>query len=131
MTIKILLDTNFLIYCAENKINYPEEIDKKVKQGNELLVFDQVINELKDISCRKEEKFKNKKNAEISLKLLELNKIKIIKSGSNNADNSIVLFAKENPNTIICTLDRNLKKRVDKSKTKFIILRGKGFLDIQ
>jgi len=131
MVIQVLLDTNFLIYCTENKIDYVEEIDRILKQGNELLVLDQVINELKDISNRKQDSFKNRQKAELSLKILEANKIKIIPSKANNADDSIVYFSKKNPNNIVATLDKNLKKRINKEKTRFIVLNGKKSLSLQ
>jgi len=41
--IKIILDTNFLVYCAENKIDYKEGIENLVNEGIELVVPFQVI----------------------------------------------------------------------------------------
>lgn len=40
---KIILDTNFLVYCAKNKLDYKEEIGNLIKEGFELVVPEQVV----------------------------------------------------------------------------------------
>ena len=44
---KIILDTNFLIYCAKEKLDYVEAIHDLLNEDYELVVPEQVIDELK------------------------------------------------------------------------------------
>jgi len=43
---KIILDTNFLIYCSKEKLDYVEEIGKFINENYELVVPVQVVEEL-------------------------------------------------------------------------------------
>jgi len=47
--IKIVLDTNFLLYCAKYKIDYMQEIENLMTEGYELVTLSQIISELNKI----------------------------------------------------------------------------------
>lgn len=122
---KIILDTNFLIYCAKNKLDYKEEIGYLIKEGFELVVPEQVIEELKMISQKpktknsgflklRNPKFKkttgkDKDAANLALQLLDFNKIKIVKTEGKNVDDAIINLANEDKKNIVCTLDREMR----------------------
>ena len=57
---KIILDTNFLIYSAKHKMDYMEEISNLINEGFELVVPKQVINELKMLKDDKWKKVSGK-----------------------------------------------------------------------
>lgn len=59
---KIILDTNFLIYCAKNKFDYVEEIGNLINEGFELVVPMQVVNELEKLENDKLKKVLEKIN---------------------------------------------------------------------
>ena len=110
---QIILDTNFVLTCIKQKIDFFEEL-----VGTQILIPEQVINEIKNL--------KNP-NSELALKLLEKNKFKKINIGTGHVDKRIIKFAKENPKTIIATLDREIKNKIKNQK---LIIRGKKKLEI-
>ena len=108
----VLLDTNFILTCIKQKIDFFEDLEFL---GLEVLIPDGVIDELKKL-----------KQTSI-LKSLEKNNFnKIILTGKN-VDNSIINYAKKNPEIFVATLDRELQKKL---KNKKIIIRGKKKLEI-
>ena len=58
---KIILDTNFLIYCAKDKLDYESEIEKIINDNYELVVPKQVVIELEKIKNKEKEKIPVKK----------------------------------------------------------------------
>jgi rRNA-processing protein FCF1 len=119
--ITIILDTNFLVYCAENKIDYKSEIDELVNEGHTLVVFNPTIEELIKIS-ENAEKSSDRNAAKLALKLLEHNRIVIEKSPGNYADTAILDFVKNTKaEVIIATLDSALRKKL-KTSRKIVIV---------
>lgn len=106
---KIILDTNFLIYCSKNKLDYVEEISNIISEGYELVAPLQVIDELKRLK-EKAKKGKDKEAADLSLQLLDANKIKKVKVKGKTVDEGIINLAKQDKKNIACTLDREMRK---------------------
>jgi len=111
-----LLDTNFILTCVKQKIDFFEEIELN---GLAILIPAQVIRELNGIK---------KPEAELALKILEKNKFKKIDIGKGNVDKKIKKFADENNGVFIATLDKELKSKI---KNRKIIIRGKKRISIQ
>lgn len=109
MFMKILLDTSFILTCIKQKIDFFDELI-----GEQIIIPKQVINEIK--------KLDNK----LALKLLEKNKFKTIDLKKGHTDKKIIQFAKENPKTVIATLDKVIK---EKTKNQKLIIRGKKKLE--
>jgi len=116
--IKVILDTNFLLYCAKQKIDYAEEISKLMKTGFELTTISLVVTELEKLA-KEEKKLSDRDAAKMALKILKAGNIKIISVGGDNADNEIINLSNGN---IIATLDRDIKSKVERS---IIIREGK------
>ena len=119
--IKIILDTNFLVYCAKQKIDYTEEIANIMKSGFELVTISSVLIELEKLA-KEEKKLLDRDAAKMALKILKAGVIKIISSEGNNADNEIIKLSAGN---IVATLDRGLKSKVERS----IIIRERKKLE--
>ena len=124
---KIILDTNFILTCVKQKIDFFEEIKF---MGMEILIPKQVINELKKVANSKK-KLHFRKDAELSLKLLEkeknsFKKIDLLKYGKNT-DKRLNNFAEKNKNIIVATLDRELKNKIKNPK---LVIREKKKLEI-
>jgi hypothetical protein len=100
---QVLLDTNFIITCIKQKIDFFEEIPL---MGIQILIPEEVIKEL--------EKLKRQS----SLKLLknEKDKFQTICLKGKIVDNSIINYAKQNPNIIIATLDEGIQRRIKNDK---------------
>ena len=122
-----LLDTNFILSCVKQKIDFFEDI---MLMGFQILIPKQVINELK-IILKSKKKLHFREDAMLSLKILEKNKvlyrgIDVSKYGKNT-DKGIKNFADRNKDIIIATLDRELKK---KTKNQKMVIRGKKRLEV-
>jgi rRNA-processing protein FCF1 len=111
---QILLDTNFIISCIKNKIDFFYEL-----LGSQILIPKQVINEIQRI--------KNV-NSNLALQLLKKNKFKEINLGRGHVDKKIIQYAKNNPSMIIATLDRGIHSKIQNKK---LIILGKKKLEIQ
>ena len=120
---KIILDTNFVIYCAREKLDYFEEISTLVNEGHELVVPIQVINELEKLKNDNFKKVsgKDKQAADLALQLLEINKVKILNPIGKTVDEVIIKLAEEDKKNIVCTLDREMRKILGR-----VILINKG-----
>ncbi len=110
-----LLDTNFILTCIKQKIDFFEELKF---MGLEILIPKQVIRELKNIKIPE---------AKFALRLLEKNKFKEIDIGKGEVDKKIKFFAEKNPEILVATLDKELQKKL---KNKKIVIRGKKRLEI-
>ena len=107
-----LLDTNFILSCIKQKIDFFEELYLK---GFQIIIPDKVIDELKKLKQTS------------ALKLLEKNNFKEILLAGKNTDNSIINYANKNPDILVATLDKQLS---DKLKNRKIIIRGKKKLEV-
>lgn len=119
---EVILDTNFLLTCIKQKIDFFEEIKL---MGISIIIPKQVLNELKILKQRDKSKFDS--NAPTALKLLEKENFKKIDLGDNKTDRAIIKFAKKNPEIIIATLDKEIQAKI---KNKKMIIRGKKKLEI-
>ncbi len=120
----VILDTNFLIYCAENKVDYATDIMNIMSGGYELIVLKPVLLELTLIT-QKAKKYSDKQAANLALKLLEFNKVRIVDSSTNIADDAIVNFCEKNSGVIVATLDLALRKRLKEIAKVMIVNEAK------
>ena len=124
---KILLDTNFILTCVKQKINFQEITNQITSQPVEWLVPQDVLDELGNLQDRRGAKVLDKSAAKLSFEILQNMKAKIINlPGKNpNVDIKIVNYILDKP-IILATLDKNLKSRVE---NKILTIRGKKNLE--
>jgi len=115
---KIILDTNFILTCVKQKIDFFEELELK---GFRVLIPKQVIKEIKEIINSKK-KLHFKEDAKLALKLLEKNSFKETDLKEKNVDKGLINFAKKNKDIIVATLDKELKNKIQNS---ILVIRGK------
>ena len=120
---QVVLDTNFILTCIRNKIDFFEEIKFK---GMQILIPKQVITEIKRINNSKK-KLRFREDAKLSLEILEKNKFESICLGKGHVDKLLLKFAEINSQVIVATLDRELKKKV---KNRKMIIQEKKRLKI-
>lgn len=109
---QVILDTSFILSCVKQKIDFFEELEH---MGMQIAIPEQTIDELMGLG------------AQLALKILGKHKFKLIKVKGKDADAAIINFAKENPKTIVATLDSGLKKKIKNQK---MVIRGKKKLEI-
>jgi len=124
---KIILDTNFLIYCAKNKLDYVEKIEGLLNEDFELVVPMQVIEELKSLKNDKLKKVsgKDKSACDLALQLLGVNKVKKVEVKGKSVDEGIINLARGGKKNIVCTLDREMRKILGRV---ILINRGKKLM---
>ncbi len=120
---QVLLDTNFILSCARQKIDFFHEIPM---MGIEVLIPRQVIDEIKLLSKSKESAI-IREEADLAMKLLNRNKFTLVKLRRKNADRGIIEFANDNKDAIIATLDKDLQNKIKNQK---MIIKGLKTLEI-
>ena len=121
---KIILDTNFILTCIRNKLDFFEEI---LLKGHRVAIPKEVIAEIirlkegsKAMSFREE--------AELALKIIKTHDYDEISAPGKYVDSGLVNFLKDNPEYILATLDKKLKKSVSNRK---MVIRGRKKLELQ
>ena len=120
---RVLLDTNFIISCAKQRIDFFHEIPL---MGLEIIIPKQVFDELKLLSKSKEGAL-IREGADLALKLLNRNKFTSVKLKRNDVDKGIIEMAESDSDLIIATLDKEIK---DEIKNRKMIIKGKKNLEI-
>jgi rRNA-processing protein FCF1 len=115
---KVILDTNFLIDCMRFKVDLKE-------LGNELFVLDSVIFEIGKIAKRGT---KESSLAKLALEFIAKNNFKILETGKNDADESLLAYSKD---YAIATHDKALKNKLKKAGAKIIYIRQKKYLVVE
>jgi len=128
---EILLDTNFLLTCIKQKIDFISLLNEMINEKVNFLMPEEVFNELESLSKRKGEKTKDKISAKVSLELSELSNFRRIKLNNKIVDLGIVNFLSKNPKIILATLDKSLAAKVrKKNEIKVLTIRDKKQLDL-
>lgn len=125
---KILLDTNFVLTCAKQKIDFPTLTNEIIDQEIKWIVPQDVLNELGNIKDRDGIKVTDKNAAKLSFEILQdLNSEIVELPGKNpNVDIKIVNYIIDK-DIILATMDKNLKSRVN---NKILTIRGKNNLEL-
>ena len=119
-----ILDTNFILTCVKQKIDFFRDIPKR---GIQIIIPIQVIEEIKRVA-NSTKKLKFRVDAKLAQIILEKNKFKQINITGKYVDKALIKYAKENPSLIIATLDREIKNKLGNTK---LIIRGKKKLEFQ
>jgi len=128
--IRVMIDTNFFLLPYQYGIDIFTEIERLITRKYKLLTTSRVIRELEDIQKNPDSSGADKTGARIALQLIEKRDIHIIEDDSS-VDDAIVRFAENNkPDVIVCTNDRQLKRRLKKIGVKTINMREKNHLEL-
>ncbi|MBU1136386.1 MAG: PIN domain-containing protein [Nanoarchaeota archaeon] len=120
---EILLDTNFVLTCVKEKLDFLE-----TRKFGKVVIPKQVLNELEKLE--KKTNGRNSENAELALRIIKDNKeeIEFVELDGKFADSGIVKYA-ENNDVVVATLDRELKKKL-RGKAKIVVIRGRKKIEI-
>ncbi len=130
ISLKILLDTNFLLIPAQFGIDIFQEMDRLISQKFEIIIFPGIVEELNTLS-----KESLKRHKEVSMTLEFVKKCKIIELNPEllalrNIDEIILRSAVLNK-WIVATNDRGLRKKLRFNKVPVITLREKTHLILE
>ena len=123
---RILIDTNFLMIPWQFKVDIFSEFDRICSFSYKLFIFEESLNELKDII--EKQPGMDKRAAKLALKLIGLKNINILKSEGKDVDS--LMLESITKDTIIATQDILLKKELLKKGASVIILRQKKYLQL-
>ncbi len=123
MVKKVILDSSFILSAVREKIDIFEEIPF---MGFVIIVPEEVIAEIEGVAKSKQ-KLKERDNAKLALKIIKANKFESIQLGKNYVDDGLRDYAKEHPEVIIATLDRELKKEIN---NYIMVIRGRKKLEV-
>ena len=112
MSNKVILDTNFIMTCVKEKIDFFDDLSS---MGFQIVIPKQVVKELE------------RKNAGLALKIIKSNKHESLDLTVNYVDKGLIRYAKFHPKAFIATLDEDLKRKIKNQK---IVIRGKKKLGI-
>ena len=117
---KIVLDTNFIITCVKEKIDFFENIESL---GAKIIIPEEVKQEIEKIG-KSRQKLKSKKRAELALKIIETEEgnYETIKLKTKNVDNGLKKLS-EKEEIIVATLDDELKRKL--KCPKLVVRAGK------
>jgi len=121
---KVLLDTNFILYCIANKVDFHEEL---LMKGHRVLISKEVVEEIKRLrDGSKALRFKEQAN--LALKLIASQDYEEVSTPGKYVDKGIKKYCEENPQVVLATNDKALKKSVSNRK---MVLRGLKKLELQ
>jgi rRNA-processing protein FCF1 len=124
MVLKILLDTNFILDFLRYKLDF--SVFQEVEESVEFFISFEVLREIRSIANKKT---KEGRLALIALKLIETQKIKIVKSLKKEVDEDLLALAKKE-GFIVATNDKYLKEKLKKENVKIICLRNKKKIEV-
>lgn len=116
----VLIDTNFLIDCAANKIDIHKELTRILKESFEIAILDRTMEELETLMHGKT---KLAQNAKLAKTILMTKHVTTMMTGGGHVDK--LLLEKAGPDTIIATQDADIKKKLKAKKQPVIVIRQK------
>ena len=121
----ILIDTNFLVECAKNKIDIQSELTRILDVSFEVAILDRTMEELDEIIARGK---KEGQAAKLAKTILMTKHVMIIATSGGHTDT--LLMKKADENNIIATMDKALKQKLKKKGHDVIIIRGQKKLAV-
>jgi len=126
---KILLDTNFIIACVRQKIDFENLANEIFDEKIEWIVPQEILNELGYLKDRRGMKTRDREAAAFAFAVLQNLKPEptVVELGvEKNIDMGIINYIL-GKSIILATLDKELKNRVE---NRILTIRGKKSLEI-
>jgi len=129
MTLKVIVDSNFLMIPSQFHLNIFKELQRVLNRDIKIIILLPIYEELLNISKNSGPKLK--KQAEMTLKLIEgFEIINIRPNCSENVDDFIAHIAKK-WDCPVATNDRKLRKKLRDINVSAIYLRHRTHLEVE
>ncbi len=125
---KVILDTNILVYSAKQKVDLVSAIKQELGTTVTIVVPNLVLKEL-EILKEKAKKGSDKQAAKLALQIIKFSKLKQVRLEEGHTDKQILTWAKENK-AIILTNDSEFRRKLKAEKIPTGFLRQGKFLVI-
>jgi hypothetical protein len=129
VTLKVILDSNFLLIPSQFQIDIFEGLMNLLNQRFEPILLSPTYNELRTIAEKSSPNLR--KQASFALKLAEKYNIVYVKQKINEAHDDLILRIAEKWRCPVATNDRELRKKLRNHKILVIYLRGKSRLEME
>ena len=127
--IPVVLDTNFLLIPGQHRVDIFSELDRVLEFNYRPVTLTGVVEELREIAESEEAGRRDRIAAKIALKLLD--RVEVVEYGKGlDVDEAIVRYALEN-GAVVCTLDKELRKRLRKLGVRVVYLRELSHLEVE
>jgi uncharacterized protein len=139
MTVRVLLDTNFLLIPDQFKVDIFTEIDRICSFSYELCMLRENMTELQKLSAGTEESAKDRRASKLAIQLVKAKNVSIIEQQRKvfkSADKAIIELATYNNklvpgSVVVATQDKPLRDKLKATGTRVIVLRQKQYLELQ
>ncbi len=118
---RVILDTNFIIYCIENKVHIEPELDRILDFPYEIAIIDKIQGELRKLA----EDNKTRTSAQIALKLVQ--KWKIVETNEDGLVDILIIKSLKKGD-LVATMDKELQKHL---KCPYVIVRQRKYLELK
>ncbi len=123
----IILDTSFLVACAEFGIDYEQEFSRILDEKFVLSVVDKTLEELDGLIVRGK---KQGMHAKLAKRILAKKDVRVIKTSGGHADKLILDHAVPEE-CVVATIDAGLKTRLKKNGVELLVIRQKKYVMLE
>ena len=128
MTIKIIMDTNFLFIPSKFRLDVFEELNKLLGQKVEPIMLSATHQELQKLAESKSTK--TRKNAVLGLRLAEKCRVVEVERKNTESNDDIILRMATAWKCPVATNDRELRQRLRSAGVPVVFLRQKSRLEV-
>ncbi len=123
---RIILDTDFLVNCADFGIDFATELRRICDFQFEIAVLDKTLDELDAVI----EKKKKAAAAKLAKTMIEKLGVTIIATAQDKHVDELILDMADST-TVVCTQDLELRKKLKDCGIKVVVVRQKKYLAMQ
>jgi rRNA-processing protein FCF1 len=125
---KILIDTNFIITCTKEKIDFDAIMNGLTSEEVQWIVPEEVLTELRGLKFGGKIKIKDRNAVSLAIEIIAQLGTEVVKLSdtADDVDTKIVNYLR-GKDIVLATLDKELKSRVD---NKILTVRGKNNLEL-
>jgi len=129
LTVKVIIDTNFLFIPSQFQVNIFEELMTLLNQHIDLVMLSPTYQELLKIS--KQGSPKLRRHALLALKLAEKCRLVHIETNPEEPHDDLLVRVAKKWNCPVATNDRKLRKKLREENVPTIFLRQGAFLELE
>ena len=129
MSLKIILDSNFLLVPAQFKLDIFEGIMNLLNQNYEPIVLSTTMDELRGIMRRGAPKLR--KQAEMAMKLAEKCHLALVDRKPRETNDDVIIRVAKQMKCLVATNDSELKKRLRNISVPVVYVRQKSRLELE
>ena len=129
MTIKVILDSNFLFIPSQFKVDIFEELMNLLNQRFEPVLLSSTHQELRSMAEKGSPK--RRKQASLALELAKKCRLVNVEKGTGETNDDVILQIASQWKSPVATNDRELRRKLRKRDIPVIFLRGKSHLELE